>query len=134
MKKEYLDGLSNKKDMKKITRTNVLITKFFNKQFIHMHIDDNYKKKKFFFSYRNKYLNEFKKEKSALTTKMYKYKKRKTIELFRHKFTDREWEKISGDELINYISLDGRISATENGLIFIRDIIKIILSKYKDSI
>lgn len=134
MKREYLTTIIKGEDLAKSTRTNVLITKFFNKQFIHMHTDDNYKKKKFFFSYRNKYLNEFKKEKDALRNRMYLYDKTKTIQSFKDKFTTAEWEKISGDALVKYLALDGRINATKDGLNFIREIIKIILSKYKNSI
>ena len=129
LKKEYLDALVKNKDLSKTTRTNILITKFFNKQFIHMHTDDNTKKRKFFFSYRNKYLNEFKKEKDNLRKKMYSFKHRKTIEKFKDKFTASEWEKISGDELIKYLSIDGRIKSNKDCVHFMDDIIKIMLSK-----
>lgn len=134
MKREYLTTIIKGEDLAKSTRTNVLITKFFNNAFSHMHTDDNYKKKKFFFSYRNKYLNEFKKEKDALRNRMYLYRKTKTVKAFKDKFTVAQWEKISGDELVKYLALDGRIKATKEGLIFIREIIKITVSKYKDSI
>ncbi|MAC85090.1 MAG: hypothetical protein CL624_13250 [Arcobacter sp.] len=134
IKKEYIRVIIEKEDLSKSTRTNVLITKFFNNAFSHMHTDDNYKKKKFFFSYRNKYLNEFKKEKDALRNRMYLYKKTKIIQTFKDKFTIAQWEKISGDELVKYLALEGTIKATDKGLNLIRGVIKITHSKYKDKI
>ena len=82
----------------------------------------------------NKSIKKIKKEKDALRNRMYLYRKTKTVKAFKDKFTVAQWEKISGDELVKYLALDGRIKATKEGLIFIREIIKITVSKYKDSI
>ena len=65
-------------------------------------------KKKFFFSFRIKYLKDFKSSKKTITDKISEFKRRAGAKKFKDSFTETEWENINGDRLLALMALSDK--------------------------
>ncbi len=111
----------------KYNTSNVMITSYF------LHTTQNMKigaeaKQKFFYSFRVKYLGDFKYFHKFFTTIQSNFKKRAAYKDFRGSFTNSQWEKINGDRLARYLALTDE-SVKKVDLKMVKDIIKIIDKK-----
>ena len=74
--KRYIAAIIQNKDIRKHCGTNVMITTYFKTQLSHIQTDSINEKKKFFFSFRIKYLKDFKSSKKTITDKISEFKRR----------------------------------------------------------
>lgn len=120
-------------DLRRASRTNILITSYFKRSFYHMHSDDIDKRIKFFFSYRKKYKVVFELEKKHILNKIRKFKRGKKVNEFKNRFTQDEWRMIQGENLLALIALEDDFSANEKKLQMLRTIINVATKKYKNN-
>ena len=106
--KRYKDSIIQNKDIRKHCGTNILITTYFKTQLNHIECSDMNEKKKFFFSFRKKYLKNFKATKKSISDKIYEFKKRTAVKIFKDSYTESQWEKMNGDRLLSLMALNGK--------------------------
>ncbi len=111
----------------KFNTSNVMITSYFLHTTQNMSIGAE-AKQKFFYSFRVKYLGDFKYFHKFFTTIQSNFKKRAAYKDFRGSFTNSQWEKINGDRLAKYLALSDE-SVKKVDLKMVKDIIKIIDKK-----
>ena len=106
--KRYIAAIIQNKDIRKHCGTNVMITTYFKTQLSHIQTDSINEKKKFFFSFRIKYLKDFKSSKKTITDKISEFKRRAGAKKFKDSFTETEWENINGDRLLALMALSDK--------------------------
>lgn len=123
-KKTLHDDNSNK------TSLNVLITTYFrhNKQIEITNIKD---KRKFFFSYRTKYLNTFKKARLNALNSRNVFLTRKIAKEFKQSFSYEEWIIIDGDSLLKKLSLDDGFKSNKKDYERLKMIVEHVTKNYK---
>lgn len=126
VQRKYTKGIVENYDLKKTMRTNVLITSYFTEKMPHLAYDNNSKQKKFFYSFRTKYINSFKKNKQLINSYIYQYKKSKAVKNFKDRYTEEEWEKNSGDALLKFLALENKMKGREINFDLIEDLILIM--------
>ncbi len=106
--KRYIDSITQNKDIRKHCGTNVLITTYFKTQLNHIECNNMNEKKKFFFSFRLKYLNDFKTAKKSISDKIYDFKRRTAVKKFKSSYTETDWENFNGDRLLSLMALSDK--------------------------
>ena len=125
---KYLrNNITEDKMQTKYNTSNVMITSYF------LHTTQNMTmsaeaKQKFFYSFRVKYLPDFKYFHKFFTTIQSNFKGRTAYKEFRASFSDSQWEKINGDRLARYLALSDE-AVKKVDLKTIKEIIKIIDKK-----
>lgn len=128
--KRYIESIIRNKDLRKHCGTNVLITVYFRTQLNHIQPDSIEEKKKFFFSFRKKYLDDFKSSKKTITDKISEFKRRAGAKKFKASFTESDWENINGDRLLVLLALSDK-SRINTDFELIKGTIKLINNKSK---
>lgn len=103
--KRYREAIIQNKDIRKHCGTNVLITTYFKTQLNHIECNNMNEKKKFFFSVRLKYLDDFKTAKKSITDNIYEFKRRTAVKKFKSSYTDTDWKNFNGDRLLSLMAL-----------------------------
>ena len=105
--------------------SNVMITAYFNKTMHNIKSENNEERQKFFFAFRTKYIDDFKRNRKLFTTLISNFKQRKAFKEFKAKFVKEEWDKINGDKIAKYLALREKTITTED-FEYIFDLIRII--------
>ena len=110
----YINSILNNKDLNKVNSSNVMITSYFRKNMFHIKSSSNAERKKFFFSFRKKNIEVFKRYRKYYTTVISNFRQRKAFKEFKSNFSTQEWEKINGERLSKYLALlDGTIKKSD---------------------
>ena len=105
--------------------SNVMITAYFNKTMHNIKSENNAERQKFFFAFRTKYIDDFKRNRKLFTTLISNFKQRKAFKDLKAKFVKEEWDKINGDKIAKYLALREKTITTED-FEYIFDLIRII--------
>lgn len=117
--------LTKKYQDKKSIESNEMITAFFKRNMYNLKTESINERQKFFFSFRTKYINDFKHYRKYYTTIISNFRKRVAYKKFRERFSENEWNRINGDKLARYLSLHDE-SIKKVDFKFVENIIKII--------
>ena len=90
--------------------SNVMITTYFRRSTYNIASQNSNERRKFFFAFREKYIEDFQRNRKLFTTLISNFKRRKAFIEFKPRFTASEWEKINGDKIARYLALDKLIS------------------------
>lgn len=126
IQRKYIKGLVEGYDLKKTMRTNVLIKSYFIEKMSHLAYDDNVKQRKFFFSFRTKYIDTFKKHKQLVNSSIYQFSNSKISKKFKNQYTQKEWIEINGDTLLKFLALENKMNGRKIDFDAIGDCIEII--------
>lgn len=130
IRNRYLEILANGKELKNLTRTNFLIKSYFIEKMPHLAYEDNKRQRKFFFSFRTKYLKTFKRYKQLMNSTIYQFSNSKKVKEFKSRFNIQEWNRINGDRLIKFLALEKELSARTIDLKAIEIVLRISKGNY----
>ena len=122
--KFYINTIVNDKNLDKKNSSNLMITAYFRTQLNHIKTKDYEAKRKFFFSFREKYLSEFKRYRKYHTTCISNFRNRTAFKEFKSSFTPKEWDRINGEQLSKYLALHND-SIKKVDFEFLKNILKI---------
>ena len=94
--------------------SNVMITAYFNHNMRNIKSTDNIERRKFFYAFRKKYIEDFQRNRKLFTTLISNFKRRKAFIEFKSRLTASEWERINGDKMSKYLALKDRMVSKED--------------------
>ena len=123
VRKYFIKSVLENKE--KETSSNVMITTYFNRTTYNIASQNSNERRKFFYAFRTKYINDFKRNRKLFTTLISNFKRRKAFVEFKSRFTASEWDKINGDKIARYLALRDK-SITKEDFEYLFNIIRII--------
>ena len=123
VRKYFINSVLENKD--KEISSNTMITKYFRRSTYNIKSATSVERQKFFFAFRTKYIDDFKRNRKLFTTLISDFKRRKAFKEFKAKFVKEEWDKINGDKIAKYLALREKTITTED-FEYIFDLIRII--------
>lgn len=112
VRKYFIKSVLENKE--KETSSNVMITTYFNRTTYNIASQNSNERRKFFYAFRTKYINDFKRNRKLFTTLISNFRRRKAFVEFKSKFVASEWEKINGDKLARYLALKDKLISKED--------------------
>jgi hypothetical protein len=94
--------------------SNVMITTYFNRNMYNIKSADSSERRKFFHAFRNKYKEDFQRNRKLFTTLISNFKRRKAFIEFKSRFTASDRDKINGDKLARYLALKDKLILKED--------------------
>ena len=91
-----------------------MITTYFRRSTYNIASQNSNERRKFFHAFRNKYINDFKRNRKLFTTLISNFKRRKAFIEFKSRLTASEWERINGDKMSKYLALKDRMVSKED--------------------
>ena len=123
VRKYFLKSVLENKE--KEISSNVMITTYFRRSTYNIASQNSNERRKFFYAFRTKYINDFKRNRKLFTTLISNFKRRKAFVEFKSRFTASEWDKINGDKIARYLALRDK-SITKEDFEYLFNIIRII--------
>ncbi len=124
----YIDCIVNDKELRSNLRTNILITAYFRKNLSYLLFDNPKEKEQFFYRFKNKYQDEFKKSKKLYSDILARNRRLLKTNDFKLNYSSVEWEKINGNRLIDYTALSKK-DTKNSGYSHLKNIVRIIDKK-----
>lgn len=121
----YINSILNNKVENKINSSNIMFTSYFRKNMHHIKCANNQERKKFFFSFRSKHIEEFKRLRKYYTTVISNFRNRTAFKKFRSAYSEKEWDRINGEKLTKFLALHNE-SIKKVDFEFLHNIIKIL--------
>lgn len=123
VRKYFINSVLENED--KEISSNIMITKYFKRSTYNIKSANSVERQKFFFAFRTKYIDDFKRNRKLFTTLISNFKQRKAFKDFKAKFVKEEWDKINGEKIAKYLALREKTVTTED-FEYIFDLIRII--------